>query len=293
MSFFFLNEHLKFFPFDKARGEHFIPFWWKLWHSPRWFFFPQGSRLGDVRCVKKSFEYALGPFFLQKHDKTLKIASFLVGIVSSWFPFWPGVTFSITQNLMQFFWQFVRTTPAGHREWTCLLLGFLGLGSAWRPWIFSRKRPRRVPSKKALPWKTVIKDCHQTSPKVLLKWWLSLKIVIKHRPKFCWSDGCLSKLSSKALAWKTVIKDCHQTSPKVLLKWWLSLKIVIKHRPKFCWSDGCLSRLSSKAAQSSTEAMAVLKDCHQRLPKVLLKWWLSLKIVIKGCPKFCWSDGCP
>ena len=39
---------------------------------------------------------------------------------------------------------------------------------------FSRKRPRRVPSKKALPLKTVlnktvIKDCHQTSPKVLLK----------------------------------------------------------------------------------------------------------------------------
>ena len=56
---------------------------------------------------------------------------------------------------------------------------------------FSRKRPRRVPSKKALSLKTVFKDCHQTSPKVVLKWWLSLKIVIKHRPKFCWSDGCL------------------------------------------------------------------------------------------------------
>ena len=39
--------------------------------------------------------------------------------------------------------------------------------------------------------RTVFKDCHQTSPKVLLKWWLSLKIVIKHRPKFYWSDGCL------------------------------------------------------------------------------------------------------
>ena len=49
--------------------------------------------------------------------------------------------------------------------------------------LFSRKRPRRVPSKKALPLKTVIKDCHRTSPKV-----------------------------------KTLIKDCHQTSPKVLLK---------------------------------------------------------------------------
>ena len=89
-----------------------------------------------------------------------------------------------------------------------------------------------------------------------------------------------------------VFKGCHQTSPKVLLKWWLSLKIVIKHRPKLYWSDGCLSRLSSKAAQSSTEVMAVFQDCHQRLPKVLLKWWLSFKIVIKGCPKLYWSDGC-
>ena len=35
--------------------------------------------------------------------------------------------------------------------------------------VVSRKRPRRVLSKKALPLKTVIKDCHQTSPKVLLK----------------------------------------------------------------------------------------------------------------------------
>ena len=38
--------------------------------------------------------------------------------------------------------------------------------------------------------------------------------------------------------------------------------------------------------------MAVLKDCHQRLLRVLLKWWLSLKIVVKDCRKFCWSDGC-
>ena len=86
----------------------------------------------------------------------------------------------------------------------------------------SRKRPRRVPSKKGL----------------------SLKIVIKHRPKFYWSDGCLERLSSNIAQRSTevtaVCKDCHQTSPKVLLKWWLSLKIVIKHRPKFYWSDGCL-----------------------------------------------------
>ena len=127
-------------------------------------------------------------------------------------------------------------------------------------WLtFSRKRPRRVLSKKAL----------------------SLNIVIKHCLKFCWSDGCLEKLSSKTAQSSAevmaVFKDCHQRLPKVLLKWWLSLKIVIKDCPKFCWSDGCLERLSSKTAQSSAEVMAVFKDCHQRLPKVLLKWWLSSK----------------
>ena len=149
----------------------------------------------------------------------------------------------------------------------------------------------------------VFKDCHQTSPKVLLKWWLSFKIVIKGCPKFCWSDGCLQRLSSNIAQSSTevmaVLKDCHQTSPKVLLKWWLSLKIVIKHRPKFywkwwlslkivikdcpkfCWSDGCVQRLSSKTAQSSAEVMAVFEDCHQRSAllkfKDLLKWWLSSK----------------
>ena len=64
---------------------------------------------------------------------------------------------------------------------------------------------------------------------------------------------------------------------RVLSKKALSLNIVIKHCLKFCWSDGCLERLSSKTAQSSAEVMAVFKDCHQRLPKVLLKWWLSSK----------------
>ena len=34
------------------------------------------------------------------------------------------------------------------------------------------------------------------------------------------------------------------------------------------------------------------KVCHQRQLKILLKRWLSLKIVIKDCPKFCWRDGC-
>ena len=87
-----------------------------------------------------------------------------------------------------------------------------------------------------------------------------------------------------------VLKDCHQTSPKVLLKWWLSLKIVIKHRPKFYWSDGCVKRLSAKTAQSSTEVMAVLKDCQQRLPKVLLKlcmWKLWMCLCVCLCVSVC------
>ena len=142
----------------------------------------------------------------------------------------------------------------------------------------------------------VFKDCHQRPPKVLPKWWLSFEIVIKDCLKFCWSDGCLSRLSSKtdqsSVEVMAVFRDCHQRLPKVLLKWWLSLKIVIKDCPKFCCSDGCLSRLSSKTAQSSAEVMAVFKDCHQRLPKVLQKWWPSLKIVIKDSPKLRWSDGC-
>ena len=89
-----------------------------------------------------------------------------------------------------------------------------------------------------------------------------------------------------------VFKDCHETSPKVVLKWGLCLKTVLKHRPKLYWSDGCLQRLSSNIPQSYTEVMAVFKDCHQTSPKVILKWWLSLKIVIKHCPKFFWSDSC-
>ena len=51
----------------------------------------------------------------------------------------------------------------------------------------------------------VLKDCHQTSPKVLLKWWLSLKIVIKHRPKFYWSDGCLQRWLSSNIAQSSAV----------------------------------------------------------------------------------------
>ena len=118
-------------------------------------------------------------------------------------------------------------------------------------------------------------------------WFLSLCLLIyfcRKRPR--------RVLWRKVLSSKRVFTDCHRRLPQVLLKRWLSLKIVIKDSSKFCWSDGGLERLSSKTAKSSAEEMAVLKDCHQRLPKVLLKRWLSLKIVIKDCPRFCWRDGC-
>lgn len=132
----FLNEHF-FFPltklgvnisylFDGNFGIHLVIF-----------FFRKPRGLGMSVVWRNHFE-SYPVLFLQKHDKTPQSKSpvFWLGIVSSWFPFWPGVDFSTTQNLMHIFSQFVRTTPAGHREWTCLLLGFLDLGSAWRPWIF-------------------------------------------------------------------------------------------------------------------------------------------------------------
>ena len=77
----------------------------------------------------------------------------------------------------------------------------------------------------------VFKDCHQTSPKVLLKWSLSSKIVIKDCWKFCWSDSCLKRLSSKTA----------ESSAEVIA--------VLKG----CWS---------KTAESSAEMMAVFKDCR-------------------------------
>ena len=142
----------------------------------------------------------------------------------------------------------------------------------------------------------VFKDCHQISPKVLLKWWLSLKIAIEDCSKFCWNDGCLWRLSSKTAQSSAevmaVFKECHQRLLKFCCSDGCLWKSVIKDCWKFCWSDGCLWRVSSNTAQSSAEVMAVFKDCHQTLPKVLLKWWLFWKTVFKDCPKFCWSDGC-
>lgn len=133
----------------------------------------------------------------------------------------------------------------------------------------------------------VFKDCHQrlrklplkwwlslknvALPKLLLKWWLSLNIVIKDLPKFCGNDGCLFK--------KLLLKIAENFAEVMAV----FTKIVIKDFPNFCWNDGCLQRFSLKIAQSSAEMMAVLQDYYQRLSKVLLKWCLSLKNVIKDC----------
>ena len=54
---------------------------------------------------------------------------------------------------------------------------FLWRCSCGGAFVVFKTAQRRVPAKKALPLKTVIKNC--------------LKIVIKDCPKFCWRDGCL------------------------------------------------------------------------------------------------------
>lgn len=45
-----------FFPLTKLGVNISYVFWWKPMVFTSVIFFPQGSRLGDVRCVKKSFE---------------------------------------------------------------------------------------------------------------------------------------------------------------------------------------------------------------------------------------------
>ena len=78
--------------------------------------------------------------------------------------------------------------------------------------LFSRKRPRRVLLKKALPLKTVMQDCHLTSPKV--------KTVSKdcHQrlPKFCCQNSAevMAVFKDSSAEVMAVFKDCHQRLPK-------------------------------------------------------------------------------
>ena len=91
----------------------------------------------------------------------------------------------------------------------------------------------------------VFKDCNQTLPKVLLKWWLS----------------------------------------KDLLKWWLSLEIVIKDCLKICWSDGGLQRHREKTREKTANLQRLEKrirektaekDCYSKFSEKVLKYILFL-----------------
>ena len=74
-----------------------------------------------------------------------------------------------------------------------------------------------------------------------------------------------------------VLKDCHQRLPKVLCG---GVFVVVFVR--WCFCGGVLCGVFCGGvffavvflwwcSESSAEVMAVLKDCHPRLPKVLLK----------------------
>ena len=55
--------------------------------------------------------------------------------------------------------------------------------------------------------------------------------VFKGCPKFCWSDGCLARLSSKTAQSSAevmaVFKDCHLRLPKVQLKLCMCLCVCV------------------------------------------------------------------
>ena len=116
----------------------------------------------------------------------------------------------------------------------------------------------------------IFQDCHETLPKFLLKWWLSLEIMIK---------------------------DCHQSLPKVLLKWWLSLiaknsaevipvfMIIIKDCWTFCWNDACFKRLLMKdywkfcwsdGSLNIGKKKLQKKDCSSKSSEKLIKYILSV-----------------
>ena len=74
-----------------------------------------------------------------------------------------------------------------------------------------------------------------------------------------------------------VLKDCHQRLPKVLcggVLWWClcgGVFVVVSCVGVFCGGVFFAVVFLWWCSESSAEVMAVLKDCHPRLPKVLLK----------------------
>ena len=106
----------------------------------------------------------------------------------------------------------------------------------------------------------VFQDSHQTFPTVLMKWCVSVIVVIKGCPESYWSECCLYFLSSKAA-------HCSNEVMNVLGR--SSSKIAITGFRKFYWSDGCLW-----------------------LRKVLVKWLLSQRLSTKTAESAARSDGC-
>ena len=55
--------------------------------------------------------------------------------------------------------------------------------------------------------------------------------------------------------------------------WWCFSGVFVV--VEWCFGGGVFVVVFSNIAQSSTEVMDFVKDCHQTSPKVLPKWWLS------------------
>ena len=132
----------------------------------------------------------------------------------------------------------------------------------------------------------VFKDCHQRLPKALLKWWLPFKTVIAHCPKFCWSDGCLWRLSSKTAhsSWSLrckAISCLGQVSvwgiERCCRLVWLELVLrILAFTARLLLNDwhAVDPQLKNPVRVMSSE---IDPKNQEIVPKVLLKWWLSSK----------------
>ena len=114
-----------------------------------------------------------------------------------------------------------------------------------------------------------------------------MKCIAKDRASKCVETWCGSGV--KELHYRLGLPS-HQSNDKVCWSYCFALMLISEllaphdchqRQPKVLlkwWLSW--KTVIEDPAQSSAEVMAVLKDYHPRLPKVLLKWWLSLKTVI-------------
>ena len=123
--------------------------------------------------------------------------------------------------------------------WWCFCGGVVFLLVLFLWWCGGEDRHQRLP-KVSAEVMAVLKDCHQRLPKVLCG---GVFVVV-----FVWWCFCGGVLCGVFLWW------CGGVLVVVFL-WWCFLR--------WCFCGWC--------SESSAEVMAVLKDCHPRLPKVLLK----------------------